>query len=633
MHVLLIHQVFNSPDQAGGTRHYELGHHLVQRGHNFTVVASDVTYLSGERSVVGCRLLTEQDADGVRVIRAYTYPSLHRSFFWRVVSFVSFMFTSMLAGLWAGPVDIVMGTSPPIFQAVSAWLVARLRRRPFLLEIRDLWPEFAIGLGVLTNPALIALSRRLERFLYAQASHILVNSPAYRDYLAEMGVRPQKITLVANGVDPTMFDPSAKGEQLRAELGLQEKFIITYAGALGLANDIETIMRAADRLRAHEHIHFLLVGGGKEQERLEKVASQLQLPNLTFVASRPKSEMSQVLAASNACVATLQDIPMFRTTYPNKVFDYMAAGRPTILAIDGVIREVVEGSGGGIFVPPGDDSALAAAALTLSKDEATASAMGRAARDHVVRFFSRKKQAEEFRRLVERLDAKYKSTTRRKVKSTVYARLGKRMFDICVAVLLLLVLSPVLALTALVVRMRLGSPVLFRQVRPGLNGKPFTLVKFRTMIDKRDNEGNSLPDDKRLTILGKFLRSTSLDELPELLNVLRGDMSLVGPRPLLMQYLGRYTPAQMHRHAVRPGITGWAQVNGRNTTSWEERFQLDVWYVEHQSFKLDLLILRQTIHQVILGKDINQPGHATMSEFMGNAQTSHGPIVSEPVAP
>jgi sugar transferase EpsL len=193
----------------------------------------------------------------------------------------------------------------------------------------------------------------------------------------------------------------------------------------------------------------------------------------------------------------------------------------------------------------------------------------------------------------------------------------KRAFDFTATLFGLLLLSSLLFLIALLARMKLGSPVLFRQERPGFHGKPFLMYKFRTMTDRRDSSGNLLPDAERLTSFGRLLRSTSLDELPELFNVLKGDMSLVGPRPLLMEYLGRYTPEQARRHEVRPGITGWAQVNGRNAISWEEKFTLDVWYVDHCSFRLDLRILRLTLVQVFRKEGINENGQATMSKFMG----------------
>ena len=194
----------------------------------------------------------------------------------------------------------------------------------------------------------------------------------------------------------------------------------------------------------------------------------------------------------------------------------------------------------------------------------------------------------------------------------------RRFFDLSVTLLALLLLALPLLLLALLVRTKLGSPVFFRQTRPGLHGKPFEMVKFRTMTDARDAQGELLPDSERLPPFGRFLRSSSLDELPELWNVLKGEMSLVGPRPLLMEYLPLYTPQQYRRHEVRPGVTGWAQVNGRNAISWEEKFALDVWYVENQSFWLDVKILFLTVKKVLVKDGISASGEATMTKFTGS---------------
>ncbi len=199
----------------------------------------------------------------------------------------------------------------------------------------------------------------------------------------------------------------------------------------------------------------------------------------------------------------------------------------------------------------------------------------------------------------------------------LYRKFGKRALDLAVAVPALLVAAPVIGLVALAVRCRLGSPVVFRQERPGQDGQPFMLYKFRTMTDTRDGSGTLLPDDQRLPPFGIFLRRTSLDELPQLWNVVRGDMSLVGPRPLMMRYLGRYSPEQNRRHEVLPGITGWAQVNGRNDIPWERKFELDVWYVDHISLGLDLKILWLTALNAVRGSGVSATGHATAPEFEG----------------
>jgi lipopolysaccharide/colanic/teichoic acid biosynthesis glycosyltransferase len=197
----------------------------------------------------------------------------------------------------------------------------------------------------------------------------------------------------------------------------------------------------------------------------------------------------------------------------------------------------------------------------------------------------------------------------------------KRLFDLLAAGLLLLLVSPIMLALAVLVRIQHGRPILFGQKRPGYHGQPFFIYKFRSMTDARAADGSLLPDAQRLTALGSFLRASSLDELPELLNVLRGEMSLVGPRPLLMQYLERYNSEQARRHDVLPGITGWAQINGRNALSWQDKFRLDVWYVDHWSFWLDLKILFLTFWKVFKREGISQPGHATAEEFMGNEKS------------
>ncbi|TNH93359.1 sugar transferase [Aeromonas sobria] len=194
----------------------------------------------------------------------------------------------------------------------------------------------------------------------------------------------------------------------------------------------------------------------------------------------------------------------------------------------------------------------------------------------------------------------------------------KRLFDILVSLSMLILFSPMIALVAWKIHKNLGSPVFFRQIRPGLNGKPFEMVKFRTMKDATDVQGNILPDAKRMTLFGNKLRSSSLDELPELWNVLKGDMSLVGPRPLLMQYLPLYSKVQARRHEVRPGVTGWAQINGRNAISWEDKFKLDVWYVDNRSFWLDFKILLFTVRKVLIKDGISAEGHVTIEPFRGS---------------
>ena len=404
MKLLLIHQPFATPKDGGGTRHFEFGARFVQDGNEFEVITSDRSYLTGHKRDPEIFRKYSADHQGLCIVPAFTYRSLHWGKLGRVVSLLSFMISSFLKAIFAKNVDVVMGTSPPIFQAVSAWLVSVIRRRPFILEVRDLWPAFLVEMGVLKNRLLIKVFKWLELFLYNRACHIIVNSPAYEDYLIDQGMARQKITVVPNGVDPSMFNPDGDGAQFRDKHQLGDCFVLTYAGAIGKANDIDTLLEAARILiKDHEDIRILLIGSGMERNRLESVASQYNISNVQFLGSIPKPELAMALAASDACVATLKNIKMFSTTYPNKVFDYMAAGRPTILAIDGVIREVIERANGGIFVTPGTPGQLAAAILELYHDRDQCSAMGRNAREYVVKRFNRDDQAQSFKELVFRL--------------------------------------------------------------------------------------------------------------------------------------------------------------------------------------------------------------------------------------
>jgi glycosyltransferase involved in cell wall biosynthesis len=403
MKILLLNQAFVSPDEPGHTRHFEMAQYLRERGHELVIVASDLNYQTGQRTVERHGLFTEQIIDGVRILRSYIYPELHRSYFWRIVSFFSFMFSSVWTALSVKDADLIMGTTPQIFQAVSAWFVAFIRNKPFLLEVRDLWPEFGVSMGVIRNPAVIAMGRWLEKFLYTRATHILVNSPAYKDYIQNKGVPEEKITFIPYGTDVDMFNPDVDGSAIRKRLGLEDKFVVLYAGALGQANDIYTVLCAAKHLNDEKHIRFVFWGDGKERPKLQAEAERLKLKNVIFAGVCPKKEMPFVIASSDVCLAILQNVPMFKTTYPNKVFDYMAAARATILVIDGVIREVIESSGGGVFVEPGNHELLARTVLELSRDPERVRRMGENARAYLVKHLDRRDKLDETLQLLQSL--------------------------------------------------------------------------------------------------------------------------------------------------------------------------------------------------------------------------------------
>jgi len=392
MHILLIHQAFAALNEPGGTRHHELARHLVERGHTVTVIASALTYLTGGAQGEKIPWVQRQDGgEGITILRAYTYNALHKSFFHRLLSFFSFMFSSFIIGLSVKNVEIVWGTSPPIFQGVTAWALSRLKGARFLFEIRDLWPAFAVAVGVLTNRTLIAASEWLEKFLYRRADQLVVNSPGFIEHIQQRGGR--NLALIPNGAEASMFDPAATGAALRQQYGLEEQFVALYAGAHGMSNDLEVLLKAARLLQDQPEIAIVLLGDGKEKSNLISMAEELGTSNVHFLPALPKAEMREALAASDVCIAILKPIEMYKTVYPNKVFDYMAAGRATLLAIDGVIRDVIEQGQAGIFVPPGDPQAMADAIRQLAEDRQAARQMGTNGRKYIEAHFDRPKVA------------------------------------------------------------------------------------------------------------------------------------------------------------------------------------------------------------------------------------------------
>lgn len=396
MHILIIHQAFASLTEPGGTRHHEFARMLVASGHQVTVIASPVSYITGTTTQA-------QDSNeyGVTILRASVYDAHHKSFFHRIIAFFSFMLSSFWIGLGVKNVDVIWGTSPPIFQGVTAWALARLKGVKFLFEVRDLWPQFAIAVGVLKNPILIKFSEWLERFLYAHSDHMIVNSPGFVESVASRGAK--RVELIPNGADPSMFDPNDDGIDFRKLYKLENKFVVMYAGAHGMSNDLHLILESASLLADNSFIQFILVGDGKEKLMLQAQAKSLKLKNVLFLPSVSKTKMPATLAGADVCVAILKPLEEYKTTYPNKVFDYMAAGKPVVLAIDGVIRAVVEAAQCGLFAKPGDAKELTNAIVRISQNQENARAMGLRGREYLELHFSRKTISEKLLVLLEKI--------------------------------------------------------------------------------------------------------------------------------------------------------------------------------------------------------------------------------------
>ena len=598
MHILLIHQAFATEAEAGGTRHYELGKHLAASAHRLTVVASTFTYQTRQAVAKAPEASSQDSYEGLAIRRAWVYSERRGGVLARLLVFLSFMVTSFVKGLGIRNVEAVWGTSPPIFQAVTAYVLARLKRVPYVLEVRDLWPDFPIHTGVLRNRLLIWLSRRLERFLYHKADRIIVNSPGFIPHLLSCGVYRHKIELVPNGVDVAMFSGS-DGRAVREEVGLNGKFVAMYAGAHRLANDLDTVLEAARILREHQDITFVLMGDGTHRETLIQKANAMGLGNVLFIPAQPKARTPDFLAAADVCIAILKAVPMFDTTYPNKVFDYMAARRPTVLAIDGAIREVIEKADGGRFVPPGNAQALAEAVLAYHQDPDLRLRQGQSARSYVEAHFDRPPQAAKLQEV-------FQQAIRDHVMRGLLGRTFKRLLDLVGAVVGLLVLGIPFTLIALAIKLDSRGPVFFRQERVGRRDRIFRPWKFRTMVQGATSKGlwyRVAQDDSRITRVGRILRNTGFDELPQFINVLTGEMSLAGPRPTLPYQVERYDDVQRRRLLAKPGVTGLAVVQGRNALSWEERIKLDNWYIDHWSPWLDLRILALTPWKILVTRE------------------------------
>lgn len=400
MHILLIHQIFVTPDEGGGTRHYEMCKYLVEQGHQVSVIASDTDYLSGHK-----RNITEEIKDGIRIYYAPTTSNVHKSILSRALNFFSFSFNAYKLGKQLNNIDIVWGTTPPLFQAFSASLLAKRQRVLFLLEIRDLWLDFARQLGIVTNKLLYHFFKLIEKYIYRKAGRIIVNSPGFIPYINKI-VSKDNIEVFANGVDIKDFSATSKTAvaEFKKGYGTEDKFVVMYTGNIGIANDIENILNAAKSL-IHEYpaIQFLFIGGGLNTKRYKNQANNEKLSNVQFIDSQAKKEMPNILAVADVCLATLKNIPLFKTNYPNKVFDYMAAGKPTILAIDGVMRKVVEKAEGGQFVAPGDSEALKEAILFYFHHRDRAGLQGRNARKYVAQHFDRKEITFKFGKYLESL--------------------------------------------------------------------------------------------------------------------------------------------------------------------------------------------------------------------------------------
>ncbi len=576
------------------------------------------------------RLYDERQVDGVLVTRLPQFTDHSRSIVRRALYYLSFALSVTTIGLWRmRRADVILVYQSALPTALAAWFMSRAKRVPYVLDVADLWPESVAASGMLRHPMLLGIIRACMQFAYRGAARIVVITEGYRDRLLALGVPRDKLALIHYWVPTGQFDPLPSDEEFARDKGLHGRFNVLYSGTMGPVQDLSAVIEAA-ALVAEElpQVQFVMVGDGLEYESLVALAEQRGASNVRFLGRRSPAEVQRLSAAAHVLLVHLKPDELTRISIPSKTFACFASGRPILMAVEGESSRLVEKLGCGIVATPSNPLALADAVHKLvAMSEGDRERMAQAGRKAHRENYCSEVQVPKFEQLLSETVStagrlRLNDAPKRRLKRRVYRRGGKRLADLLIALPMLVIAGPLMLIIALAVRLNLGAPVLFAQDRPGINGRLFKLYKFRTMRDVRDAAGYQLSDSLRLTRFGRFLRATSLDELPELWNVLRGEMSLVGPRPLLPEYLKLYTARHARRHEVRPGITGWAQVNGRNSLAWEERFKRDVWYVDNCSLWLDMRILLETLWQVIRRRGITSPGHVTAEPFTGR-QTQH----------
>lgn len=607
MRVLYFHQHFSTPKGSTGIRSYEMARRLVSDGHDVTMVCG--SYGGGNTGLTGSFIRGRRDGkvDGISIVEFDLAYSNADGFIKRALLFMLFALRSIGVAMTHN-YDVVFATTTPLTAGIPGIFARWLRGKPFVFEVRDLWPELPREMGVITNPVVLWALGVLEWASYRSAHRVVGLSPGIVQGIERCGVPRDRISLVPNGCDFSIFEQEV--EAWRPEGVDEGDLLAIFTGTHGMANGLDSVLDAAKLLkeRGRSEIKIALVGDGKLKPQLLNRAREQGLDNVIFHDPVNKQRLAGLMKAADVGIQSLANVPAFYFgTSPNKFFDYISAGLPVLNNYPGWLAGMIKDCGCGFAVEPDSPEQFADALEAAALNRDTLQSMGEAASLLAHRKFDRDNLGSKFVDVL--VDASSQSVTAPM----------KRAMDILGAGAGLIFLAPVILVLAFLVRRKHGAPVCFRQMRPGKEGKPFEMIKFRTMTDQRGGDGKLLPDAERLTAFGQFLRSTSLDELPELWNVLKGDMSLVGPRPLLMEYLPLYSERQARRHEVRPGITGWAQINGRNALSWEEKFELDVWYVENRTLWLDIKILFLTVWQVVKRDGISQDGEATMSKFTGSA--------------
>ena len=609
MHILYLDQYFRPPDGSGSTRSYEIARRWVESGHAVTIITSASslpdTYGIGQFTLDGIQLCV---ARASRRAPTGLFGQL-----WRSARFT-------VAAIWRAArvpnVDVIFipSLSRPVL--IPGVLAGFAKAAPIVIEVPDFQDSGTGQRHSIWQSLAQKVARALDRGAYNAAVRIVALEPGIKDGLIAAGIDEGKVTVIPDGCDTALFRVPADHGSALLETYPHFKAgpLVVYNGpldsgvAIGYLVDVAVVMLSID-----SKIHFVICGDGPAREDIRALAMHAGVfeQNLWMLPALPQNRLPELLSVATAVASLFPDLENGQHKSFPEMFDLVAAGKPLITNHGGWHADLIESRGAGIKVSPNDIGGAARDIADFVTDTEALRRAGEQAAALADSRFNRDKLTNELRTLVEAAAQDEPAPARRRLRSLAL----KRVVDVLLATTALLVLSPIIIIVALIVLITLGRPVVFTHTRPGLGGRPFRLLKFRTMEEVTDSSGNVLPDGDRITPLGRILRRTSLDELPELINVLIGDMSLVGPRPLMMEYLPYYDQNQARRHTVRPGMTGWAQINGRNALTWEEKFDLDCWYVDNRSLWLDFRILVRTAWVVITGKGVTAPGHDSMPRF------------------
>ena len=616
MKILYLHQYFSTNAGFNGTRSLIFAKKLVERGHQVHMVC-----INDERSESG---LKNKFVNGKRVgyfeaikITEFNIKySNHKSFLERISVFVLFTIRSTILSI-KDDSDIIFASSTPLTVSLAGIINKAIKGKIFIFEIRDSWPKLPIKMGILKNKPIIKFLNLYERISILSADKCIGLAPGICKDINDIRENSFFTELIPNFCNIPKSKENIKDFiKKKYKVNINDNdFVAVFTGAHGIANGLDQILDAAKeliKLRNFE-IKILFIGDGKKKTFLKDRVKKEKITNCYFLPFLEKNELSYVLKnIASVGLMNLDNIEDFyEGTSPNKFFDYLASGIPVICNYPGWISRTIIENKCGIMTNPNDPENYAKVLIKIFEDKNLMKIMKKNSYALSLSKYSEDTIGKKF---VSSVESTYKTNNYRKnnfIFIKIYSLL-KEIIDRSLALISLFLLSPLIITISLLIKLNMGGDIFFIQKRPGQFGKIFKIIKFRTMKNKENAEAE---DHLRITKLGDFLRKTSLDELPELINIIKGEMSFVGPRPLLIEYLDLYTEEQHLRHKFKPGITGFAQINGRNKISWEEKFKYDIYYIKNRNIILDLKILFITFIKVILKSDINHSDINTMPKF------------------